>query len=37
MGRPSRIEVAVRKAAGRVEEVVVRGACVPVMRGVLTL
>jgi trans-2,3-dihydro-3-hydroxyanthranilate isomerase len=37
MGRPSRIEVAVRKAAGQVEEVVVRGACVPVMRGVLTL
>lgn len=37
MGRPSRIELAVRKVAGVVEEVVVRGACVPVMRGVLTV
>ena len=37
MGRPSRIELAVRKRAGSVERVVVRGACVPVMRGALTL
>jgi trans-2,3-dihydro-3-hydroxyanthranilate isomerase len=37
MGRPSRIEVAVRKRAGRVEAVRVRGACVPVMAGVLSL
>jgi trans-2,3-dihydro-3-hydroxyanthranilate isomerase len=37
MGRPSRLELAVRKVAGHVEEVVVRGACVPVMRGALTL
>jgi trans-2,3-dihydro-3-hydroxyanthranilate isomerase len=37
MGRPSRIELAVRKRAGGVEEVIVRGACVPVMRGVLTI
>lgn len=37
MGRPSRIELAVRKWAGSVAHVVVRGACVPVMAGVLTL
>lgn len=37
MGRPSRIELAVRKVAGEVEQVVIRGACVPVMRGVLTV
>jgi trans-2,3-dihydro-3-hydroxyanthranilate isomerase len=37
MGRPSRIELTVQKRAGSVEQVVVRGACVPVMRGALTL
>lgn len=37
MGRPSRIELQVRKRVGAVEQVVVRGACVPVMQGTLTL
>lgn len=37
MGRPSRIEVKVWKRSGRVEAVVVRGACVPVMAGALAL
>lgn len=37
MGRPSQIAVQVQKAAGAVTRVVVQGACVPVMRGVLTL
>jgi trans-2,3-dihydro-3-hydroxyanthranilate isomerase len=37
MGRSSRIELQVRKRAGSVVQVVVRGACVPVMAGVLTL
>jgi trans-2,3-dihydro-3-hydroxyanthranilate isomerase len=37
MGRPGRIEVGVRKRAGQVEAVVVRGFCVPVMAGVLSL
>jgi len=37
MGRPSRIEVAVRKAGGAVGEVTVAGECVGVMRGTLTV
>lgn len=37
MGRPSRIELTVRMAGGSVASVVVRGACVPVMRGALSL
>ncbi|HWL87505.1 MAG TPA: PhzF family phenazine biosynthesis protein [Polyangiaceae bacterium] len=35
MGRPSRLELRVRKRAGVVQEVTVGGRCVPVMRGVL--
>lgn len=37
MGRPSRIDLAVEKRAGVVTRVVVGGACVPVMRGTLTV
>jgi trans-2,3-dihydro-3-hydroxyanthranilate isomerase len=37
MGRPSRIELAVRKNHGAVEQVVIGGNCVPVMEGVLSL
>jgi trans-2,3-dihydro-3-hydroxyanthranilate isomerase len=37
MGRPSRIELAVRKRSGLVEQVRIGGACVPVMQGTLTL
>lgn len=37
MGRPSQIAVQVQKVAGAVARVVVQGACVPVMRGALTV
>jgi trans-2,3-dihydro-3-hydroxyanthranilate isomerase len=37
MGRPSRIEAVVETVAGRTTRVSVRGSCVPVMRGVLTV
>ncbi len=37
MGRPSRLQLAVRKVQGQVQRVSVGGACVPVMRGELTL
>jgi len=37
MGRPSQIRLQVRKAGGRVEQVVVGGDCAPVMRGELIL
>jgi trans-2,3-dihydro-3-hydroxyanthranilate isomerase len=37
MGRPSRIRLLVRKVAGQVQQVIVGGSCVPVMRGELTM
>jgi trans-2,3-dihydro-3-hydroxyanthranilate isomerase len=37
MGRPSEIEVRVRKAGGRVRDVFVAGPCVPVMRGTMAV
>jgi len=37
MGRPSQIELVVEKRAGSVTRVVVGGACVPVMRGTLSV
>jgi trans-2,3-dihydro-3-hydroxyanthranilate isomerase len=37
MGRPSLLNLAIHKAAGHVQRVDVGGACVPVMRGTLTL
>jgi trans-2,3-dihydro-3-hydroxyanthranilate isomerase len=37
MGRPSQIRLQVRKEGGVVQQVVVSGDCVPVMRGELSL
>lgn len=37
MGRPSRIELTVRAITDDQQQVVVRGDCVPVMRGILTM
>jgi trans-2,3-dihydro-3-hydroxyanthranilate isomerase len=37
MGRPSKIELVAHISGGQVSRVVVGGACVPVMRGTLTL
>lgn len=37
MGRPSRIEVAIRKAGGVVGEITVAGECVSVMRGTIAV
>ena len=36
MGRPSRIDLHVRKVGGVVQQVVIAGDCVPVMRGELS-